>query len=153
VNQNDFWSNVGGGLSCLFGIGLIVVVVMALVYLVKKTKQEETAAKLELQQLVASLPQQSQAAFLVQYNAQKKDPTTAVVLALLLGGFGAHKFYLGHTGLGILYLLFCWTGIPEIVGFFEAFTLTRSVIQKNRESARETSAMLGGRAVTPAGMV
>lgn len=41
------------------------------------------------------------------------------VLALLLGGFGVHKFYAGHIGLGILYLLFFWTGIPAIVGFVE----------------------------------
>ena len=44
---------------------------------------------------------------------------TAVFLALILGGLGAHKFYLGSPGLGILYLLFCWTFIPSIIGFFE----------------------------------
>lgn len=30
-----------------------------------------------------------------------KDKTTAGILALLLGGIGAHKFYLGRTGLGL----------------------------------------------------
>lgn len=48
-----------------------------------------------------------------------KDRTTAGILAILLGGIGAHKFYLGDTGMGILYLLFCWTFIPAIVGFVE----------------------------------
>jgi TM2 domain-containing membrane protein YozV len=38
---------------------------------------------------------------------------------LLLGGVGAHKFYLGQTGWGVLYLLFCWTFIPAIVGLIE----------------------------------
>jgi hypothetical protein len=52
-----------------------------------------------------------------------KDKTTAGVLALLLGGVGAHKFYLGQTGAGIVYLLFCWTLIPGIVGFIEGISL------------------------------
>lgn len=48
-----------------------------------------------------------------------KDKVAAGVLGILLGGFGIHKFYLGQPGMGILYLLFCWTGIPAIVGFVE----------------------------------
>jgi TM2 domain-containing membrane protein YozV len=43
----------------------------------------------------------------------------AALLAIFLGGFGIHKFYLGKIGQGILYLLFCWTFIPALVGFFE----------------------------------
>lgn len=43
----------------------------------------------------------------------------AALFALLLGGLGIHKFYLGRIGQGILYLLFCWTFIPVIVGFIE----------------------------------
>lgn len=48
-----------------------------------------------------------------------KSKIVAGVLGILLGGIGIHKFYLGQTGLGIIYLLFCWTGIPAIVGFIE----------------------------------
>lgn len=43
-----------------------------------------------------------------------------ILLALLLGGFGAHKFYSGRTGLGILYIVFCWTFIPATVALVEA---------------------------------
>jgi len=43
----------------------------------------------------------------------------AGVLGILLGDFGAHKFYLGQIGIGILYLLFFWTLIPGIVGLVE----------------------------------
>ena len=32
---------------------------------------------------------------------------------------GAHKFYLGNILLGILFLIFCWTGVPIIVGIVE----------------------------------
>ncbi len=52
-------------------------------------------------------------------SAGSKDRVTAGVLAILLGWFGAHKFYLGDTGLGLLYLCFFWTGIPGLVGIIE----------------------------------
>lgn len=48
-----------------------------------------------------------------------KSKIVAGILAILLGGLGIHKFYLGKVGSGIVYLLFCWTWIPEIVGFIE----------------------------------
>ena len=48
-----------------------------------------------------------------------KSKVTAGVLGILLGAFGAHKFYLGDIGLGVLYLLFFWTGIPLIIGLIE----------------------------------
>lgn len=48
-----------------------------------------------------------------------KSKVTAGVLGILLGGFGIHKFYMGKIGMGILYLVFCWTYIPAIVGFVE----------------------------------
>lgn len=50
----------------------------------------------------------------------KHNKIAAALLALFLGGIGAHKFYLGSTGLGILYLLFFWTGIPMIIGLIES---------------------------------
>jgi len=43
----------------------------------------------------------------------------AALLAILLGSFGAHKFYLGSNKLGVLYLCFFWTGIPGIIGIIE----------------------------------
>jgi TM2 domain-containing membrane protein YozV len=49
----------------------------------------------------------------------EKERLTAGLFAILLGGLGVHKFYLGKTGLGILYLIFCWTFIPSIVGLIE----------------------------------
>jgi TM2 domain-containing membrane protein YozV len=49
----------------------------------------------------------------------RHNRVVAAVLALLLGGFGIHKFYLGKIGQGVLYLVFCWTFIPTIIGFVE----------------------------------
>jgi TM2 domain-containing membrane protein YozV/RNA polymerase subunit RPABC4/transcription elongation factor Spt4 len=47
------------------------------------------------------------------------DRVAAALLALLLGGIGAHKFYLGDTTMGVLYLCFFWTAIPAIIGLIE----------------------------------
>lgn len=48
-----------------------------------------------------------------------KSRIVAGVLALLVGGLGIHKFYLGKIGLGIVYILFFWTFIPAIIAFVE----------------------------------
>jgi len=48
-----------------------------------------------------------------------KSRLVAALLAFFLGTFGIHKFYLGQTGWGILYLLFCWTAIPTVVSLIE----------------------------------
>lgn len=48
-----------------------------------------------------------------------KSRSTAAILAILLGGLGIHKFYLGAWGWGLVYLIFCWTYIPVILGVIE----------------------------------
>jgi TM2 domain-containing membrane protein YozV/Tfp pilus assembly protein PilE len=47
------------------------------------------------------------------------DKTALALLAFFLGGIGAHKFYLGKYLQGVLYILFCWTGIPSLIAFIE----------------------------------
>ena len=53
------------------------------------------------------------------YYGAPKSRIAAGVLALLVGGIGVHKFYLGKIGLGIVYILFCWTFVPAIIAFVE----------------------------------
>jgi TM2 domain-containing membrane protein YozV len=56
-----------------------------------------------------------------------KNKTTAALLALFLGGFGIHRFYLGNIFIGLLYLLFCWTYIPMVLGVIDfLFFIVRS---------------------------
>ena len=52
-----------------------------------------------------------------------KSKLVAALLALFLGSLGIHKFYLGRIGLGILYLLFCWTFIPSLLGIIDGILL------------------------------
>jgi len=49
-----------------------------------------------------------------------KSRSLAIVLALFLGGLGIHKLYLNKPGWGVIYLIFCWTFIPAILGLLEA---------------------------------
>jgi len=48
-----------------------------------------------------------------------KSRSAAVLLAILLGGIGIHKFYLNKPGWGVVYILFSWTFIPAILGVLE----------------------------------
>lgn len=54
------------------------------------------------------------------YYGKEINKLAYVLLAFFVGSFGIHKFYAGKTGMGIVYLLFCWTGIPGIIGVIEA---------------------------------
>jgi TM2 domain-containing membrane protein YozV/predicted RNA-binding Zn-ribbon protein involved in translation (DUF1610 family) len=53
------------------------------------------------------------------FNNSPKERITAALLAMMLGGIGVHKFYLGQHGTGVVYVLFCWTFIPTVVGLIE----------------------------------
>jgi TM2 domain-containing membrane protein YozV len=60
------------------------------------------------------------------YSESKSRPI-AILLALLLGSFGVHRFYVGPVAWGIAYLVFFWTGIPGFLAWLEAiYWLTRS---------------------------
>jgi TM2 domain-containing membrane protein YozV len=52
-------------------------------------------------------------------SADYKDKLVAGLLGIFLGGLGVHKFYLGKIGQGVVYIIFCLTTIPGIIGFIE----------------------------------
>ena len=62
-----------------------------------------------------------------------KNKTVAGVLALLLGGIGIHKFYLGQIGKGIIYILFCWTYIPALLALIEGIQILSMTDDKFNE--------------------
>jgi TM2 domain-containing membrane protein YozV len=84
-----------------------------------------------------------QAIFYQQYEAVRRDEVVGILLALFLGSFGAHHFYLRRTGLGILYLCFFWTGIPAIGGLVECFFMPGRVREFNAIQAGGIAAALG----------
>lgn len=48
-----------------------------------------------------------------------KERKKAAILALIVGSFGVHRFYLGQFRIGILYILFCWTLLPTAKGIVD----------------------------------
>jgi TM2 domain-containing membrane protein YozV len=83
------------------------------------------------QAMAAGWTDEQRAIFQAQMSAWQKDEVVGVLLALFLGTFGAHHFYLRRPGLGILYILFCWTGIPTIISIVECFFMPGRVRQFN----------------------
>ncbi len=50
---------------------------------------------------------------------EHKDRVTAGLIAVMLGIFGGHKFYLKKYKQGVIYLFFFWTLIPAVLGIIE----------------------------------
>lgn len=60
----------------------------------------------------------------------KKDKTIAIILTLVFGAFGIHKFYLGKIKAGVLYLLFSWTFVPLLLALIDLIVLLTYSKQK-----------------------
>ena len=50
---------------------------------------------------------------------QGRNRIVAALLAIFLGSFGVHKFYLGQITMGVIYLIFFWSFVPGLIGFVE----------------------------------
>jgi TM2 domain-containing membrane protein YozV len=85
----------------------------------------------------------AQAVFYQQYEQVRRDEVVGILLALFVGSFGIHHFYLRRTGLGILYCCFFWTGFPAILGFIECFFMPGRVREFNAIQAAGIAAALG----------
>ena len=84
-----------------------------------------------------------QVLFYQQYEMVRRDEIVGILLALFLGTFGIHHFYLRRTGLGILYCCFFWSGIPSLLGFIECFFMPARVREFNAIQAAGIAASLG----------
>ncbi|MCU1318504.1 MAG: putative rane protein [Edaphobacter sp.] len=84
--------------------------------------------------------------FYAEYEHARRDEVIGVLFAIFLGCFGIHHFYLRRNGLGILYLLLCWTGISAILGFIDAFFTPDRVRRYNAEQAAYISTQILGSA-------
>ena len=77
--------------------------------------------------------------FLAETLNQRKSKAVAFLLNLFLGVFGAHHYYLGNIGVGLLYTIFCWTFVPVLVAFLELFLVSSYVDDYNRDQAEKVA--------------
>lgn len=52
--------------------------------------------------------------------SSEKSRILAIILAFWIGGFGAHKFYIGQKKKGLYFLVFFWTLIPYFIAWWNA---------------------------------
>lgn len=72
-----------------------------------------------------------------------KNRTTAGLFALFLGWAGIHRFYLGQTGLGILYFFLMFFGVSLILGLIDAivfFTMDDNEFNRKYNSPESRAA-------------
>ena len=104
--------------------------------------------------MLPQMTEQQQATFNAYYPGTRRDELTGVLLAVLLGSFGAHHFYLRRNALGVLYIMLCWTSVPFFLGIIEAFFMPERVRRFNVEQATLLAcSVVQGVTLPPAPMV
>ncbi len=126
------------GLLGLFVLFLVIVIpIWLLIFLFSGAKKADEESEKEFNAQLTNLSEGSKAAYILAYNGRKKSAVVTLLLTIFLGGLGIHKFYLGKPVLGILYLVFSWTGIPSIIALVESFTVASTVRTMNGTAAQE----------------
>lgn len=72
---------------------------------------------------------------------EKKETIWAYAFLFFLGGLGVHKFYLGNTFMGFLYMF--TAGLCGIGLFYDLFTLPFQVANANKQYAQPSTHTTG----------
>ncbi|MBE7068104.1 MAG: TM2 domain-containing protein [Clostridiales bacterium] len=64
-----------------------------------------------------------------------KNPTTILIMSVLLGSLGVDRFMLGDTGMGVLKLLTC--GVCGILTIIDWFSVSKKAKEKNFQTIME----------------
>lgn len=94
-----------------------------IVHLAEVKKEENLQDKININIVNENNNQQTQQQVVYAAGAGRwVNKWVYALLALFLGGLGAHHFYAGKIGTGFLYLVFSWTFIPSFIAFFQGIS-------------------------------
>ena len=107
-----------------------------------------TSSLVLIQQYTDGLTSAEKLQFQSQFTTRQRNVGLGVALALLTGGLGIHKFYLGDSGAGIVYALCGTVGwflvvppfIIAILCIVDACNMQSAVVKFNNDLAREIKA-------------
>ena len=87
--------------------------------------------------IIEDMPEEEAKMFANIYRSRRKDPVLILVLALigLFGVAGIHRFFAGHIGMGILYLLTC--GLCFIGTIVDMINYKNFAFEYNRKIAKD----------------
>ena len=90
---------------------------------------------IEQQMMMKGLTEQQKMLFMSQFDSEKKDPNTILILSVLFGYLGVDRFMLGDMGMGLLKLL--TGGCCGILWLIDIFTIKGKAQEYNRKKAVE----------------
>ncbi len=86
---------------------------------------------------VKDLDDKERVIFFIQYEREKKNVSTGVLLSMFLGFTGIQKFYLGDVKAGVLSSIFAFTFIPFILALLDAANMENLVYDYNCSTAEQ----------------
>lgn len=95
-----------------------------------------------IQELIKDFSDQQAQQFAMTYMSRRKNPTNILIFALIgfVGIAGIHRFVLGQTGMGILYLL---TGGLCLIGtIVDLVNHKKLALESNIKTAQQVSMLI-----------
>ncbi len=95
-----------------------------------------------IQELIKDFTDQQAQQFAMTYMSRRKDPTNILIFALIgfVGIAGIHRFVLGQTGMGVLYLL---TGGLCLIGtIVDLVNHKKLALESNIKTAQQLSMLI-----------
>lgn len=95
-----------------------------------------------IQELIKDFSDQQAQQYAMTYMSRRKDPTNILIFALIgfVGIAGIHRFVLGQTGMGILYLL---TGGLCLIGtIVDLVNHKKLALESNIKTAQQVSMLI-----------
>lgn len=95
-----------------------------------------------IQELIKDFTDQQAQQFAMTYMSRRKDPTNILIFALIgfVGIAGIHRFVLGQTGMGVLYLL---TGGLCLIGtIVDLVNHKKNALESNIKTAQQVSMLI-----------